>query len=310
MGGQDLDGDGLPDLVVSAYERSVGIGNELGSVWMVPGYFLASIEPEPWTGNDPDILWPFAIDDTRYRLNGWIDDEEFGASLALVPNVTSDGRPGIAIGAPLANLGGLYESGGVRIHVVDTSASGTWGHFLDPDPVAVFGGENHHGDGAEVGDRLYGGVRQGEPTLLIGAPGLIVSRPLAAPLGGRPLPSPTTRSSPGCRTNRPRGSCAISAPAVARTGPGLGSGTSSTKPTTYRVFPISWKAMSTPSLSTTRRQLLSSTDKPKSIEGPGGFCSASSSSSGAPLSPVSPEGRGSARLSSPSASGEERRQQL
>ena len=171
VGGQDLDGDGLPDLVVSAYERSVGIGNELGSVWMVPGYFLASIEPEPWTGNDPDILWPFAIDDSRYRLNGWIDDEEFGASLALVPNVTTDGRPGIAVGAPLANLGGLYESGGVRIHVVDTSASGTWGHFLDPDPVAVFGGENHHGGGAEVGDRLYGGVRQGEPTLLIGGTG-------------------------------------------------------------------------------------------------------------------------------------------
>ena len=171
VGGGDLDGDGLPDLVVSASERSVGIGNELGSVWMVPGYFLASIEPEFWTGSDPEILWPFAIDDSRYRLDGWVDDEEFGAALALVPNVTEDGRPGIAIGAPLANLGGLHESGGVRLHIVDTSASGSWGHFLDPDPVAVFGGENHHGDGAEVGDRLYGGVRQGEPTLLIGGTG-------------------------------------------------------------------------------------------------------------------------------------------
>jgi len=170
-GGHDADGDGLPDLVVSAWDRSVGIGNEIGSVWFLPGEYLAAIPTEEWTGEDPNLLWPIAIDDERYRIDGWIDDEEFGVALALVPDFTVDGRAGIAIGGPVGQLGGLYNSGGVRIHSLDISSGGSWGHFISPIPAAVFGGENHHGEGARVGATLAGGLRDGLPVLVVGAPG-------------------------------------------------------------------------------------------------------------------------------------------
>jgi len=169
--GEDADGDGLPDLIVSAWNRSVGIGNELGSVWLVPGWYLASIPVEDWTGSDPELLWPFALDDERYRLNGWIDDEQFGISLDFVPNFTDDGRAGIAVGGPVGQLGGLYDSGGVRLHSVDISSSGSWGHFIEPRPDVIFGGENHHGPGARVGAVIDGGLRDGAPVLVVGGPG-------------------------------------------------------------------------------------------------------------------------------------------
>lgn len=169
--GGDADGDGLPDLLVSASNRSVGIGNELGSVWLVPGWYLASIPPEPWDGSDPQILWPFSPDSSRYRLNGWIDDEQFGVATAFVPGFTQDGRDGIAVGGPAGQLGGLYGSGGVRVHEVDISSGGTWGHFIDPTPTAVLGGENHHAAGAQVGRWLDGGSRDGQPVLVVGGPG-------------------------------------------------------------------------------------------------------------------------------------------
>lgn len=170
-GGHDADGDGLPDLAVSAWRRSVGVGNQLGSVWFLPGEYLAAIPIEDWTGADPSLLWPIAVDDDRYRINGWIDDEEFGAALVLVPNFTEDGRAGIAVGGPVGQLGGLYNSGGVRIHSIDISSSGSWGHFVEPIPDAVFGGENHQSEGARVGASLAGGLRDGSPVLVVGGPG-------------------------------------------------------------------------------------------------------------------------------------------
>jgi len=169
-GGHDADGDGVPDLTVSAWNRSIGLGNQLGSVWFLPGEYLAAIPSEDWTGLNPNLLWPIAIDDARYRVDGWIDDEQFGFALVLLPNFTDDGRAGIAVGGPVGQLGGLYNSGGVRIHSINISSGGSWGHFIEPTPDAVFGGENHHSDGARVGASLAGGLRDGSPVLVVGGP--------------------------------------------------------------------------------------------------------------------------------------------
>ncbi|MEE2827613.1 MAG: hypothetical protein VX498_00375 [Myxococcota bacterium] len=169
-GNADADGDGLPDLLVGAWNRTIGIGNQIGSVWFLPGWYLASLPPEPLTGTDPMLLWPASPDSERYRIDGWIDDERFGISLAFVPNFTEDGRAGLAIGGPTGKLGGLYDSGGVRIHHVDASG-GSWAHFIDPLPDAVMGGENFHGPGADLGRWISGGLRDGEPILIVGATG-------------------------------------------------------------------------------------------------------------------------------------------
>ena len=169
-GGGDADGDGIPDVLVSAWNRSIGLGNELGSVWLVPGWYLTTLPPEPADGSDPSLLWPFSPEADRYQLNGWIDDERFGISVAFVPDFTDDGRAGIAVGGPTGKLGGLYDSGGVRVHSVDITAGGTWGHFVRSEPDAVLGGENHHTAGADVGRWIVGGLRDGSPILVVGGP--------------------------------------------------------------------------------------------------------------------------------------------
>ena len=95
----------------------------------------------------------------------------FDFDLQHYPNFTPDGRAGIAVGGPAGQLGGLYNSGGVRVHSLDISSIHSWEHFIEPQADAVVGGENHHSAGARVGARIDAGLRDGRAVLAVSGPG-------------------------------------------------------------------------------------------------------------------------------------------
>jgi len=164
-GGLDVDGDGLPDLVVGSNDMDLGLGT-VGGVWLVPGSWIAA---QPSQG---------------YAQGAWIDDQSqvvhsmldptidpllipaavitgFGGSVSLVPDPADPNTGALAVGLPIGSVGGTALSGGVYVH--------RWlGTAWEPLPFVVVGGESHLPPG-ELGSTLRGGVDRGVPTVFVGA---------------------------------------------------------------------------------------------------------------------------------------------
>ena len=162
-GGEDVDGDGVPDLAVGAYTRSIN-GNSTGAAWLVPGAYLQALAREPFADDTPPLLNdPMTpLTGGPWILEGAVQDEHFGRSVALVPGIGPNGTAGVAVGSPRGNLSGSDRVGGVRVHVFDAGAGG-----LDPIPWAALGGESFTTNG-RVGEAISAGTMDGAPVLVVG----------------------------------------------------------------------------------------------------------------------------------------------
>ncbi len=162
-GGEDVDGDGVPDLVVGGYSRNT-TGNQTGAVWVVPGSYLQSLPREAFiTEVPPQASNPIAPPTGGpYTLVGTVQDGHFGRSVALLPGLGPGGTAAIAVGAPRSDLPGVERVGGVFIHTWDPSTGG-----VNPKPWGSFGGESFTPNG-RVGEEIAGGILDGDAALLVG----------------------------------------------------------------------------------------------------------------------------------------------
>jgi hypothetical protein len=165
-GGQDVDGDGINDLVVTA-DNFAWNGARVGAVWLVTGAELLQLPTEPWSDDQlPSALWPIAINAPGHMLLG---DRSFGESLALVPGYEADGRAAVLVGHPRRpDPTGQEIPGGASLHRFSTDPA-TWG--LDPQPAALLVGESFDSGGAaQVGYSVAARRSNGRPTAVVGAP--------------------------------------------------------------------------------------------------------------------------------------------
>jgi hypothetical protein len=152
----DLDGDGVVDIAVGAPGNDGG-GADRGAVWIL---FLRN------DGLGP-VKSAVKIDDSTLGLTGLADAAAFGSSVSLVGDLSHDGQPELAVGAPATDAPGVFgrvyllsltSSGGVA--AVTSLASGVGGIPAilvdEPDPF----GESVAGIGDLDGD--------GVPDLAIG----------------------------------------------------------------------------------------------------------------------------------------------
>jgi FG-GAP repeat. len=89
-GGQDLNRDGIPDFVIGAPLQ----GSLKGAAYI-------------FNGSDGTLLRKLSVPPQAFA--------KFGASVALSPDVTGDGRPNILVGAPDYTVNGLLNAGKVFI---------------------------------------------------------------------------------------------------------------------------------------------------------------------------------------------------
>jgi hypothetical protein len=166
-GGADVDGDTIPDLVVGG-DGTIEDGDQLGTVWLVPGSYLRSlprVDAPPGPLPDDDQLHPLTPSDGHYGLNGPSPTIDFGEAVALVPDSSSPGTHSIAVGAPDGDIGGAFQAGGVYLYRWTDDPLGTGLPGIDPLPWGLIGGESHRPDG-RFGEVLH---VDGD-ALMIGAP--------------------------------------------------------------------------------------------------------------------------------------------
>ena len=166
-GGHDVDGDGIPDLLVGGAEHRVDFA-EVGGAWLIGGAHI--LEQDRVTleeGTLPDI-----DAHAYFSPGGGLDDDHgligpeaaslFGEAVALVDDPA--GGVALAIGAPQSRTGGTARAGGVAIHRwSDDDGDGIDG--IDAIPFAIVVGEDFGPEG-QLGGVLLGAGS----TLIVGAP--------------------------------------------------------------------------------------------------------------------------------------------
>ncbi|MFK7926558.1 MAG: FG-GAP-like repeat-containing protein [Myxococcota bacterium] len=165
-GGGDVDGDGIPDLVVGAPLYVTG-GTSVGAVWLVPGSYLMSLPavdadnllPTYQPSQVPDLLAP----GPGRAIVGPAAGSAFGTAVALIPDPENPGRSLVAATMPGGDLGGGSYTGGAMVYRFSPDE----GRF-DPAPVAVVVGETS--PFGTFGETLKIADRDGKSVLLIGAP--------------------------------------------------------------------------------------------------------------------------------------------
>ena len=166
-GGHDLDGDGLPDLLVGAPDYRQG-SSRVGAVFVLTGAYLSSLEPDiTITGDLPKnpTLYPFAPTNGELQVIHGTNDTNsgtnmswFGSSVKFVPALAGS-QPGIAVGAYNGNNPGPNRVGDVRVW---SYQDGTF------ELVAAVGGETLRPK-SRFGEFFDAGLIKGIPTLVIGA---------------------------------------------------------------------------------------------------------------------------------------------
>lgn len=150
-GGRDLDGDGIPDLLVGTPGLAV-VGAQTGGIWFVPGSWLGTLTREAVVDGQVDVGVHATLPGAP--VAGPAIDGRFGSALALA---TVDGGSAVAVGAWSGSLGGA--SGGVGLYRVGPSG-------LVGSPFLWVAGEDAR-DGSELGRYLF----TLDDRLWIGAPG-------------------------------------------------------------------------------------------------------------------------------------------
>ncbi len=146
-GGGDVDGDTLDDLLVGGTTFRNPNNVSVGAVWLLPGSYLATITPQLLAdGVVPTLIEPFVppINSLKLRLQGETTGEDFGYSVAFVPNATPDGRDAVLIGRRDSDLSGVSEAGSASLYLFHPSEGGGPGGFAQT-PLVNIGGETMRG---------------------------------------------------------------------------------------------------------------------------------------------------------------------
>lgn len=140
VGGKDVTGDGMPDILVSAPLQDVGGKTDQGQAYL-------------FSGADGSLIR--TIDNPTPQAFA-----QFGQALAMTEDVNGDGRPELVVGAPDQDVGGIINVGQVFVF---SGADGSLLYTLDdPAPQYVAG----FGFAVAAGDVNSDGV----PDLLVAAP--------------------------------------------------------------------------------------------------------------------------------------------
>lgn len=107
----DVDGDGYEDLVVGAIDADAahGSGTGSGEVWVIRGGSRRVGDLRLDSAQPPEVAWRV----TPGSMSG-MGAADFGEEIA-VGDVTGDGRGDLIVGAPLADLGSVTDSGAVFV---------------------------------------------------------------------------------------------------------------------------------------------------------------------------------------------------
>lgn len=100
-GGWDVDGDGTPDLIVGA-----------------PGYDVGTT----FDNRGRAYVYSGATGTALYTMTGLATYDQFGYAVALLGDLTGDGRSEFAVGAPGASPGGNFAAGTATVHSGATGA--------------------------------------------------------------------------------------------------------------------------------------------------------------------------------------------
>ena len=176
-GDRDFDGDGRPDIALTAAQADPSARTDAGSAWVVHG------------GSAVDLLSPGA---SALRIDGGTTLDTV-TSAALVPDTNGDGLADVLVGVPGADPSGRSAAGAAW--VVTGRADATTVDLGAP-------GAGPRIDGALSGDALGQAVGSSPDLTGDGSPELLVGAPYADPygrsgagslyvLGGRSLPAAT-----------------------------------------------------------------------------------------------------------------------
>lgn len=113
-GGQDVDGDGIPDVIIGAPWSSNNGKVNSGSVFV-------------YSGASRKLL---------YRLDGEAAGDGFGSSVSFVGDIMKEGRAAFVVGSPLANPKGIQDAGSAFVY----SGSGKLLYRFDGEtPTGILG---------------------------------------------------------------------------------------------------------------------------------------------------------------------------
>ena len=166
-GGQDIDGDGVPDVIVGAPNYREGF-EVPGAAWLLSGARIRTLPT--LIAEDREVVpleQNFSFVDVgaegTFGLTGRTTDEQFGRAVALVPDIDGDGRGEVAIGAPRADYAGSGRTGAVAVFPFVPEVG------LADEPLLIFGGEIGPPE-SRVGDLLSAGPVGLRVVLIIGGP--------------------------------------------------------------------------------------------------------------------------------------------
>lgn len=166
-GGEDIDGDGVADLVVGA-PLYVYNGSSVGAVWLVSGAYLRDLPRQtlPTSGlpEAETTEWVDLVPASSGRaLVGDDASGLFGISLALVPDPAGRSTPIVLVGTSSGDVGSGLFAGGAQGYRFDTGAQA-----FEQAPAIVIAGEAE--GRSSLGRVLHAADGASGPLILVGAP--------------------------------------------------------------------------------------------------------------------------------------------
>jgi len=163
--GLSVDADAIPDIATGGYGYSYQ-GTQVGAAWIIPGSYVVSKTPVKLINNviPSAPAYPF-LDGTvagNHHVHGVTAGGRFGDSVALVPNLSGDGRAGLAVGTRLGSINAPDNAGGALLYTYEAATG------LQTTPIATLSGESLRTLG-QLGAMVTAGVVGQTTVVAVGA---------------------------------------------------------------------------------------------------------------------------------------------